>query len=194
MRKRVAVLVAAPIAVAGSLVAHQINYGMQAPSPTARAWLLANTGHGYLRHLPLVIAACLVTALIGAVLDVTPRALRRGGLAAWPLALVAPLAYATQEHLERFIHDGVFPTHLIGQRAFTMGLLLQIPFALFAWGLARTILRATRRVVEAIRSSGRRLSRRPADRPWRPIFDDQIRRAPIAHRLGGRAPPPLLAL
>lgn len=190
MRQRIAVLVAMPIACVGSLVAHQLDYAIQAPDAVVRAQLLASSGHGYLRHLPLLVAACVAAALIGVVLDVVPsRSVSPGRVTAWPLALVAPLAFTFQEHLERFLHDGVFPAHLVLQPSFLIGLALQVPFALFAWGVARTLLLTARRVALSLRGRA----------PRRPVRGDtaavrlpvvcRARRSILASRVAGRAPP-----
>ena len=190
MRQRIAVLVAAPIALIGSLIAHQLSYAIQAPGAIARAQLLASTGNGYLRHLPLIAAACLASASIGVVLEVVPSKGRSlGRVTAWPLALVAPLAFTFQEHLERFLHDGAFPTHLVFEPVFLIGLALQVPFALLAWGVARALLLAARRVV---RSLGGRMRRQPARLAVQrlPLAAVWLVRWPVlASRLAGRAPP-----
>lgn len=182
-------LIAAPIAVMGSLLAHQVDYAIQAPSSVARAMLLASTGHGYLRHLPMILAACLATGFVGAVVEPLVRKRVGGGVTSWPMALVAPLAFAIQEHLERLIHDGAFPAHLVTQPTFLMGVALQIPFALLAWGVARTIMLATRRAVLALQGRPRAVGTRPRSLPFHPPFVDRRRRAPLATRLAGRAPP-----
>lgn len=189
MRQRVAVIVAVPIACVGSLVAHQLDYAIQAPDAVVRAQLLASSGHGYLRHLPLIVAACVAAALIGVVLDVVPSGSASAGrVTAWPLALVAPLAFTIQEHLERFLHDGVFPAHLFLQPVFLIGLALQVPFALFAWGVARTLLLAARRMASSLRGRVRQPTRRdPA--AVRLSVARRVRRSILASRVVGRAPP-----
>jgi len=185
------VVVAAPIAVMGSLLAHQVDYAIQAPSSVARAALLASTGHGYLRHLPMILSACLAAAVAGAVME-TLATRNRGGrhdVAAWPMAMAAPLAFAIQEHLERLVHDGAFPVHLVTQPTFLMGAALQIPFALLAWGVARTIMLAARRAVMAFPARPRAIGSRPRSLPFDLPMVDRPRRAPLAMRLAGRAPP-----
>src|SRR4051812_18444654 len=94
VRRVLASLIAVPLAVAGSLAAHPIDYRLVAPQPAERAELLASTGHGYLDALPALVGACWALAAIGLVLLVQDA--RRGGrparVAAWPFALLPPLA------------------------------------------------------------------------------------------------------
>jgi hypothetical protein len=77
MRRRVSFLLALPIAVAGSLVAHQLGYLLSDPVAAERARALAATGHGYLRFLPMLLAAGAVTLLAGLALEVLARRSRR---------------------------------------------------------------------------------------------------------------------
>jgi len=189
MRRRIALAVAAPIAVVGSLAAHQLSYALQAPSPAVRAILLATTGHGYLSHLPMVIGVCVVTAALGVALELAHAWDRGGRAAGWQLALVAPLAFALQEHLERFVHTGALPTHLVLEPWFWFGLALQIPFALLAWGVAGAILVAARAVRAQVRRAGFRPAHRPAAGAMRPREIRPHRLRPVSTPLLGRAPP-----
>jgi hypothetical protein len=54
--------------------------------------------------------------------------------------VVALATFVVQEHLERLVHGGV--PLLLTSPAFLVGLVLQLPVALVAWGLARWLLRA----------------------------------------------------
>ena len=70
--------------------------------------------------------------------------------------------------------------------AFLLGLLLQIPFGLVAYALAKTLLRFADRVGAALRTS--RTS--PAAVRLRPSFADRLPRlAPLALAAAPRAPP-----
>ena len=189
MRRRIALAVAAPIAVMGSLAAHQISYALQAPAPAVRAFLLATTGHGYLTHLPMVIAVCAVTVILGVALELTSAWERGPRAAGWQLALVAPLAFALQEHLERFVHTGALPTHLVLEPWFWFGMALQIPFALLAWGLAGTILVAARTVHAQLRRRARPRTLPAGASTPRPRAVLRVRIRPVATPLLGRAPP-----
>jgi hypothetical protein len=189
MRRRVSLLLALPIALAGSLVAHQLAYLLSDPVAAERAQVLAATGHGYLRYLPMLLAAAGMTLVVGLALEAAARRTRRLALPAWPVALVAPVAFAVQEHLERVLHAGAFPTGLITSRTFLLGLAFQVPFALLAWGIAATLGAIARTVGAALRAAPRSPDRSPfaaawpAARPGRPrVALDPVRslRAPPA--------------
>jgi hypothetical protein len=157
MRRRASFLISIPVAVAGSLLAHQVSYALQASDGVARARLLAETGHGYLVRIPLLAGVLMAVALGGLIREAVIRwkGTGRTGLI-WPIALIPPLAFFLQEHLERLLHDGRFPWHLTSQPAFLRGLALQIPFALLVLGLATVIAGSVRRAVAAIREPVRR--------------------------------------
>ncbi len=157
MRRRASFLISIPVAVAGSLLAHQVSYVLQASDGAARARLLAATGHGYLTRVPLLAGVLIAVALGGLIREAAIRWKGTGRTGPiWPIALIPPLAFLVQEHLERLLHDGTFPWHLAAQPAFLRGLALQIPFALLALGLATVIAGTVRRVVDAIREPVRR--------------------------------------
>jgi hypothetical protein len=113
--------------VAGTLVAHAVAYAaFGAP---------AGDVHGYLAHLPQLVTILALPALLLAAVAgraATPRA--------WPFAAAALVAFVLQEHLERVIHTGELP-FLLDRPVFLLGLVLQVPFALVAWLLARGVSR-----------------------------------------------------
>jgi hypothetical protein len=166
MRRRASLLLALPIAVVGSWLAHQLGYLLSDPVAAERARVLASTGHGYQRFLPMLVAAAGVTVVVGLALEAVARRSRRLALPAWPLALVAPVAFAVQEHLERALHAGAFPAGLLTSRTFLLGLALQIPFALLAWGIAATLGAVARTVGAALRGGSPAPSRRPRAVAW----------------------------
>jgi hypothetical protein len=82
----------------------------------------------------------------------TPRRTARPSLL--PFAVLAPAIFASQEHIERLLQDGVFPWSAALDATFLVGLLLQLPFAALAYFLARLML-------GVVRSIRRRLSNPP---------------------------------
>ena len=146
------------LAVAGSQVAHVLTYRLVAPDADQRAHLLADTGHGYMANLPLGLALCTVVALL-ALLGQSrgARPGRASGPAAWQFALIAPLVFCCQEHFERLLHDGSFTWDAALQRTFLVGIVLQLPFALAAYLVARLLLRAAAAVTALLRRPSRRL-------------------------------------
>ena len=122
-------LVVSPVLAGGVLVAHSLAYRLTG-TPTAPF-------HSYLEHVPQIL---LLTTLAGLALGgLGPRRLQAPPVAAFPV--VALTAFAAQEHLERLVHGAGVP-FLLTTPAFLVGLVLQIPFALVAWALARWLLGA----------------------------------------------------
>ncbi len=127
-----------PVVAGGVLAAHALAYRLTG-TPSEHV-------HDYLEHAPQVL---LLLALSGAVLGGLGRAGKTPAAHVFPL--VAVTTFLLQEHLERVLHGGSFPI-LVTSPAFLVGLLLQIPFAIVAWSLARWLLAAvgglrTRRLV-----------------------------------------------
>jgi hypothetical protein len=191
MRRAAAGLCALPLIVAGSLAAHAVAYRVTVPEATQRGMLLEETGHGYLDHAPLVAAAglalCLVAFLL-LVLDARGGG-GRGSCAAWPFAVLPLLGFAIQEHLERFLHDGGPPWTAVLAPTFLPGLLLQVPFGLLAFLLARVLLRAAERIGRALRTPCPAVpGRGPKAAPCpRSVAAPSVR--PLAACAAGRAPP-----
>ena len=185
-------LLAAPLMVSGSLIAHELSYRIIAPGADERATLLASTGHGYLEHLSLVVAV-LATVLVSALaLRVVQAArgiacvgLQRAVFFALPL-----IGFGIQEHLERLLSTGAFPLGAVLEPTFAVGLVLQIPFALVAYLIACVLLSLSERI-------GAVLLRQ--DRPPRvpggeasfivPISVTLVPTRPLARGFLGRAPP-----
>jgi hypothetical protein len=150
-RRGLAWLLALPLVTVGSLLAHALAYRIVEPSPGVRASLLETTGHGYLSATPFLLGTCLAF-LVSGLLVVALRS-RRGAAttpASWPLALLAPLGFAAQEYLERLAASGSFPSELVVQPTFLVGLALQLPFALAGLLAARWLGRAAEAVGRAI--------------------------------------------
>jgi hypothetical protein len=145
MRRRLNWLVALPLILAGTQVAHGLAYELVYPQAQTR---LLQTGHGYLGWLPLVFGVTGALALVGlgsAVADAA-RARHARELPAGAFALLPPLAFALQELLELSLHTGTFGWRAFLAPTFLPGLALQLPFALLAYLLARLLLRAAARV------------------------------------------------
>jgi hypothetical protein len=194
MKRSLLWLVAVPLVVAGSQVAHVLAYRIAYPDVPVRVRALLLSGHGYMELMPLAIgvaAAVAVLSLAVAVADVARgRAIR--ALPAWAFAVLPLLGFALQEHLERLLHTGSFPTNAILAPTFLPGLLLQLPFGLLAYLAARLLLRGAAslgRVVAARgRSLGRRLSCAAIARPT-VAYDRHPRRSPLASPCSKRGPP-----
>lgn len=150
MRRAIALLICMPLAVLGVLVAHQGSYLLVAPHEHSQ--LLADTGHGYLQHATMLLAVLSTAVGVGILLSVVGawRGRTAGAVPAWPFALMGPVAFALQEHMERLLHDGMFPWTAALEPTFALGLLLQLPVAVLTWFVAHLLLRATRLLVGAL--------------------------------------------
>jgi hypothetical protein len=148
MRRAFAWLVALPLIGGATAAAHALDYRLVVPNPTARATLLAATGHGTEDWLPLGLAAGAAAVLVALTIRaVELRGPRRAPSVA-PFLMLPSLAFVLQEHLERFLHDGTFPWHLVTDPTFAPGLALTIPFGFAAYLAARAILYVARAVVQ----------------------------------------------
>src|SRR5207302_8796952 len=144
MRRSLAWLVALPLMLAGSELAHALSYRLVYPQAHVRALRIVATGHGYLAWLPLALAVASACALVS--LAVTAADAARGRTArelpAYAFALLPPLAFALQELLELSLHTGTFAWHAVLAPTFVPGLLLQLPVSILAYLAARLLLRA----------------------------------------------------
>jgi hypothetical protein len=177
VRKRALLACSLPLAAAGTLAGHAAGYALVGSS---RRDALA---HGYLGYAPQFLALCVAVLVLALGLRATGRL--QGRPAAWPFALIPPVAFLAQELIERLAVG--LPAHAVLEPAVYVGLAAQIPIALLGFLAARALLRA---VDEA--ASG--LAARPsfALRPM-PIPAPAGAYAPapagLASRRRGRAPP-----
>ena len=159
MRKRALLSLSLPVAAVGCLAGHAAAYALVGMSPEdARA-------HGYLAFAPQFLAVC--AALVAGSLALRVSGRLTGRPSAWPFAALPPIAFLTQELLER--------------------LAAELPIAFAAYAVARMLLRVAD---EAMRPLATR-------RPAIPLPAALVTAAPVGHvspaslafdRLG-RAPP-----
>jgi hypothetical protein len=190
MRRSLVWSIVVGLAVVGSQIAHALAYRAVTPGGTPLEAALAQTGHGYLSLLPLVLAVAVV--LVGISLAAELRLAMTGRTAGppstWGFAVAAPAIFLCQEHFERLAHDGAFPWTAATERTFVIGLLLQLPFALAGLVAARLLLRVARSV-------GRRLATLPSaaqpepGRSWTVRPAAPLRRAALSLGYGTRGPP-----
>jgi hypothetical protein len=156
-REPIAWLLMVPLMLAGSLAGHELGYRATVPEAHAREHALAATGHGYFAYAPLALGVTVVLLVVGLVLVVLRAA--RGShptLPAGVFALLPPLAFAVQEHVERFVsHNGAIPWTTVLEPSFIAGLFFQLPFALAALLVARVLVRVAETVGRALRDSVR---------------------------------------
>ncbi len=173
-RRMLAWLLVTPVAAAGVLGAHALAYGLTGTT--------AASVHAYLGHVPQVVAVLASIGLVG--LAVQERSF--GRLPLWPFALVGPLGFTCQEHVERLAHTGELP-FLLTTPSFAVGLVLQLPVAVLCVWVARRVAGALVGIRVArtglLGEAWLPLPSRPSSRP----------READRPRATGRAPPPLLA-
>jgi hypothetical protein len=173
----------------GLLAGHLLGYRLAFSDPHARADALSATGHSYFRFVPLALAVSLGVLLVGLAFQALAgfRGQPRRAATSPLIVLLSPLAFVTQEALERIAHTGHAPWTLPLQPAFLFGLALQLPFALAALLVAWVL-------DSAARALGRTLSATPAlvfptfvPQPVRAVA--VARPAGLARGYGERAPP-----
>ena len=145
-----------PLAVVGTLAGHSVGYWAAVPDADERAHVLASSGHGYLTYAPLLIGLCLALTVLGFIahaLSVFRGSDATAGTRIKLVAALAPAAFALQELLERYVHDGHLHWHLVVSAPFLLGLATQVPFALLAAAIAFALATAAQQVVQAIRAA-----------------------------------------
>src|SRR5579872_4066222 len=108
-RRAAAWLLAMPLMVAGSQVAHVFAFRLVYPQANVRLEALLATGHGYIvgypAFLPLLFGVLGGMVLVGFLWGIGCD-LRRGGghaaVPAWAFGLLPPLGFAIQEFVERW--------------------------------------------------------------------------------------------
>lgn len=152
-RRAIVWLLSVPLMLAGTEVAHWLAFRLVYPDPMERSQALQQSGHGYFALLPVaggIAAALLVSALLFHGRKVSRgRTAELGPVRLSQFAALPPLAFALQEHLESLIHSGTV-TGVVLEPTFMLGLLLQLPFAVVAYLVARLLLRVARRVGRAL--------------------------------------------
>ncbi|HXZ56133.1 MAG TPA: hypothetical protein VEG40_00955 [Gaiellaceae bacterium] len=189
-RRLAAWSVALPLMVAGSQVAHVFAYRLVYPQTQLRLHALLVSGHGYMGHVSLLFALCAVIELI-ALCSAVAGSFRRGAatpLPAWAFGLIPPLGFAVQEFLERWLYGASFPWWMVLQPTFRVGLLLQLPFGLAAYLVARLLLRVADRVGRVL-SRRRRLPEPVGLLPGWAVSPTWLPRLSVVASHAGRSPP-----
>jgi hypothetical protein len=109
----------------------------------------------------------------------------------WMFACLPPLAFAFQEHVEYVLGHGQVPWTLVVDPIFAAGLLLQVPFAVAAYLVARLLVEVAVAIGE--RASAPRAARRRAAISARPGRDVFVRLQVADRRRHTRGPPRPLA-
>jgi hypothetical protein len=192
-RERLAWLVTLPIAIIGCESAHALT-NIVIGSPTGETGeLFQGSGPGA-ETAPLFASLAFVVIALGLAGRATGAwSGHRAAAARLPFALLAPALFVVQEHTETLLHTGAAPLGAILEPTFLPGLLLQIPFALAGYAVARVLIR----LADGVRALV--AARRPVPHadatPPAPRRATQILPRSEAHRWAhsGRAPPRAVA-
>jgi hypothetical protein len=189
--RRAVWLVCLVLVAVGGLFAHLAAYHLIAPERAHREHLLQASGHSYFGHLRLCLALCAAIALLGLAGVVVDR-LRGGQIGPpplWIFALLPPLGFVVQEHVERFLSTGTTPYATALEPAFLLGFALQVPFALIAFFAARALLALTLAIVERLRRFAPRLAIGRALASYPALSFAPARIPVLARGYSERAPP-----
>ena len=198
-RRRLAVwLLSFPLMVAGSQVAHTLAYSFVYPNAHVRLSELLSTGHSYMRYpayLPMLLGLFFAAEIVGVgwVLAGSVRRSRQRSVPPWAFALLPMIGFTLQEFLERWLSGSPFPWWMVLQPTFRVGLLLQLPFALVAYVVARLLLRAADRVGRVLRGAIARPRVVVVSLGWVVLEACSPRRDLLAGGHSGRGPPRLCA-
>ena len=195
-RRRLAVwLLSFPLMVAGLQGAHALAYRLVYPSAHLRLSELLATGHGYMAgypgYVPMLLALIGAAEIVGVgwVLAGSVRRTPQAPIPAWAFGLLPILGFTLQEFLERVLSGAPFPWWMVLQPTFRVGLLLQVPFALAAYLLARLLLRVADRVGRALRPAVPRPRPVGVSLGWFVLEVCSPRRGALAGGHAGRGPP-----
>ena len=151
-RRRTAWVLSLMLMAAGAVVAHALAYRLVPPAHHMHGSMEAETAHGYILHLDVCLAVCGAIALLALAASLVTR-LRHGyALRApvWVFALVPPVGFVIQEHLEHLLATGSLPYAAALDPTFLVGLALQLPFALAALLAVRALLALAVALVDAL--------------------------------------------
>jgi hypothetical protein len=131
LRQRKAIwLVTLPVAMASWLSAHCLAYVLVPPADSGVMHDHMAGSHNWFASMPVLVAAGITVLAAGIVLCVGDGL--RGGAPRTPapvLALLPPIGFVVQEHLEHVLAAGSSPFEVALQPTFLTGLALQLPFA-----------------------------------------------------------------
>jgi hypothetical protein len=187
--ERLAWLVTLPIAVIGCESAHAVAnlvFGT-ADGDTGPFVLSAGRSADLVTLVASLAAVSVVLGLAGRAAGAWST--HRTVATRLPFALLAPAAFVLQEHVETLVHSGAAPFGTALHLTFLAGLLLQIPFALAGYSVARALVRLADGV-RALIDRRRRAAHTTGTPPQaRPAYRTPPRSAAHSWAYSGRAPP-----
>ena len=185
--------------LAGSQVAHAFAYRVVYPDSQVRLRDLLATGHGYMVGFPgwapLVLGVLVGAELLGMGWSAARLVRRRPDepVPAWAFALLPLIAFTLQEFLERWLAGASFPWWFVLQPTYRVGLVLQLPFALVVYVVARLLLGAAKRVGRAISIAAPRVLVLREGVVQRAVESKSVRSPRLPASCLGRGPPSALS-
>ena len=191
VRRLSAWLLVVPLMLAGTESAHALAYRIVYPEASVRWHVLAETGHGYFGWTPVFLGVGLALSLVGLASSVVDTVRRRPprSVPPWAFGLLPLAGFTSQEFVERWLATGAMPWWMVEQPTFRIGLLLQLPFALLAYSVARLLLRAARRVGIILAGAPASIVSFGQSSAWQPFELSLPRLAAIAGGRAVRGPP-----
>lgn len=163
--RRLVWLLLIPLMLGGTELAHWLAFRLVYPNAWERSQALAATGHSYLSYWPAFAGVGFAFVVVGLILCAAEHTRGNGGaslrVSPGVFAALPPLAFALQEHLEALVHSGSI-TGVAEEPTFLVGVVLQFPFALVAYLIARLLLRVAELVGRSVRGASCRQSPEPA--------------------------------
>ncbi len=188
-------MVALPVAAASWLTAHCLAYVLVPPAHGGAMHDHMEESHNWFASMPVLVAAGVTLLAAGLVLCVGEglRGAPARTQAPAPLfALLPPIGFAVQEHLEELLASGSAPYAVVLEPTFLTGLALQLPFAIGALLLAGALYalghRFGRLLARAI-PAARAVLRRPLPVVGLTDFTRVTVSSVLAPAHGPRAPP-----
>ncbi len=195
-RRAAAWLLSLPLMIAGTQVAHVLAYRFVYPNAHVRLSELLATGHSYMvgthGYVPMLLAMAGALDLVAAgwVFAGSLRRTLQRPVPAWAFALMPLLCFTLQEFLERWLSGAPFPWWMVLQPTFRIGLLLQLPFALVAFLVARVLLRVADGAGHRLRHRAPRPARFGSSVGWVALGGATWPGRAPATTHAGRGPPP----
>lgn len=144
-RQQLLWIIAVPLMAAGTVVAHSVTAVVSSGHAETGNEGAERTSAGAPAHVTLLLGFTL--ALVVVWLGRRLLARRRGEPSAAWFLILPPLAFLFAEVAERVLRSESFPFQPSLEPRLVVGLALQVPFGLVAYGVARLLLRAIERVV-----------------------------------------------
>jgi hypothetical protein len=158
MRQRLPWLIALPLMAGGSFAAHALSYvftGRHVAGAIGADGDVHSASHrtseGVAAHSVVPVGLVLALGIVAGTAWLVGRArgTRGRGVSPWLFFALPPLAFSSQELIERLVNAEAAPFHAAVEPRFLVGLALQVPLGLIALVVARALLRVVGQIARA---------------------------------------------